>query len=158
MHTLVDFLTRVKGVEYILSVLTITGFILFIEILKPSPFRSLSKRIGEDLAFLREEGFRSFLRTVGRALAAPFIGLFYVIALPFLFAHTLLVELGGMAAEGVARALDAAGATAVFGWRPSEAYLSGRKGKRARKERGKGKDKEKAGEEGEAGPEDGEGK
>ena len=156
MHTLVDFLTRVKGVEYILSVLTITGFILYIEILKPSPFRSQSKRIGEDLASLREEGFRSFLRTVGRALAAPFIGLFYVIALPFLFVHTLLVELGGMAAEGVARALDAAGATAVFGWRPSEAYLSGRKEKRAKK--GKGKDPEKAGEDGKAGPEDGEGK
>jgi hypothetical protein len=153
MHTLVDFLTRVKGVEYILSVLTITGFILYIEILKPSPFRSLSKRIGEDLAFLREEGFRSFLRTVGRVFAAPFIGLFYVIALPFLFVHTLAVELGGMAAEGVARALDAIGATAVFGWRPSEAYLSGRKAKRAKK--GKGK----AGEEGKAGsPEDEEGK
>ena len=156
MHTLVDFLTRVKGVEYILSVLTITGFILYIEVLKPSPFRSLSKRIGEDLAFLREEGARRFLGTVGRAFAAPFIGLFYVLALPFLFVYTLAVELGGMAAEAMFRALDAVGATAVFGWRPSEAYLSGRKGKRAKK--GKGKDAEKAVQEGKAVPEDGEGK
>lgn len=153
MHTLVDFLTRVKGVEYILSVLTITGFILFLEVLKPAPFRSLSKRVGEDLAFLREEGFRKVLKTVGRAAATPFIGLFYVLSLPFLFVYFLAVELGGMAAEGVARALDAAGATAVFGWRPSEAYLAGRKGRKAGKKKA-GKEA-KAGEDGKAAPEDG---
>ena len=133
MHTLVDFLTRVKGVEYILSVLTITGFILFLEVLKPAPFKSLRKLIGEDVALLREEGFRSFMKTVGRAVAAPFIGLLYVLALPFLFVYTLAVELGGMAAEGMATALDAVGASAVFGWRPSEAYLAGRKARKARK-------------------------
>jgi len=133
MHTLVDFLTRVKGVEYILSVLTITGFILFIEVLKPAPFKSLRKLIGEDVAFLREEGFRSVMKTVGRAAAVPFIGLLYVLALPFLFVYTLAVELRGMAAEGMATALDAVGASAVFGWRPSEAYLAGRKARKAGK-------------------------
>ena len=133
MHTLVDFLTRVKGVEYILSVLTITGFILFLEMLKPAPFKSLRKLIGEDVAFLREEGFRNFMRTVGRAAAGPFIGLFYVVSLPFLFVYTLAVELGGMAAEGMATALDAVGASAAFGWRPGEAYLAGRKARKAKK-------------------------
>ena len=133
MHTLVDFLTRVKGVEYILSVLTITGFILFLEMLKPAPFRSLRKLIGEDIAFLREEGFRSVMKTVGRAAAGPFIGLLYVVSLPFLFVYTLAVELRGMAAEGMATALDAVGASAVFGWRPSEAYLAGRKARKAKK-------------------------
>jgi hypothetical protein len=133
MHTLVDFLTRVKGVEYILSVLTITGFILFLEVLKPAPFRSLRKLIGEDVAFLREEGFRSVMRTVGRAAAGPFIGLLYVVSLPFLFVYTLAVELRGMAAEGMASALDAIGASAVFGWRPGEAYLAGRKARKAGK-------------------------
>lgn len=133
MHTLVDFLTRVKGVEYILSVLTITGFILFIEVLKPAPFRSLRKLIGEDVAFLREEGFRSVMKTVGRAVTVPFIGLLYVIALPFLFVYYLAVELRGMAAERMATALDAVGASAVFGWRPSEAYLAGRKARKAEK-------------------------
>lgn len=142
MHTLVDFLTRVKGVEYILSVLTITGFILFLEVLKPAPFRSLRKLIGEDVAFLREEGFRSVMKTVGRAVAGPFIGLLYVIALPFLFVYTLAVELRGMAAEGMATALDAVGASAVFGWRPSEAYLAGRKARKARKTEKKGEDAE----------------
>jgi len=133
MHTLVDFLTRVKGVEYILSVLTITGFILFLEVLKPAPFRSLRKLIGEDVAFLREEGFRSVMKTVGRAVAGPFIGLLYVVALPFLFVYYLAVELRGIAAERMATALDAVGASAVFGWRPSEAYLAGRKAKKAKK-------------------------
>lgn len=133
MHTLVDFLTRVKGVEYILSVLTITGFILFIEVLKPAPFRSLRKLIGEDVAFLREEGFRSVMKTVGRAVTVPFIGLLYVFALPFLFVYYLAVELRGMAAERMATALDAVGASAVFGWRPSEAYLAGRKARKAEK-------------------------
>ena len=133
MHTLVDFLTRVKGVEYILSVLTITGFILFLEVLKPAPFRSLRKLIGEDVEYLREVGFRNVMKTVGRAAAGPFIGLLYVVSLPFLFVYTLAVELGGMAAEGMATALDAVGASAVFGWRPSEAYLAGRKARKARK-------------------------
>ena len=147
MHTLVDFLTRVKGVEYILSVLTITGFILFLEVLKPAPFRSLRKLIGEDVAYLREEGLRSVMRTVGRMAAGPFIGLLYVISLPFLFVYTLAVELRGMAAEGMAAALDAVGASAVFGWRPGEAYLAGKKAR-------KGKKAEKKDEEAE--PKDGE--
>ncbi len=133
MHTLVDFLTRVKGVEYILSVLTITGFILFLEVLKPAPFKSLRKLIGEDVAFLKAEGFRSVMKTVGRFVLGPFIGLLYVVALPFLFVYTLAVELGGMAAERMATALDAVGASAVFGWRPSEAYLAGKKARKAEK-------------------------
>jgi len=145
MHTLVDFLTRVKGVEYILSVLTITGFILFLEVLKPAPFQSLRKLIGEDVAFLREEGFRSFMKTVGRAVAVPFIGLLYVFALPFLFVYYLAVELRGMAAERMATALDAVGASAVFGWRPSEAYLAGRKARKAEKKDGKKDEKPEPG-------------
>jgi len=146
MHTLVDFLTRVKGVEYVLSVLTITGFILFLEMLKPAPFKSLRKLIGEDVAFLREEGFRSVMKTVGRFAAAPFIGLLYVAALPFLFVYYLAVELRGMAAERMAAALDTVGASAVFGWRPSEAYLAGRKARKAgKKEKKDGKAEPKDG-------------
>ncbi len=133
MHTYVDFLTRVKGIEYIISVLTITGFILFVEFLKPAPFKSLSKKIGDDVALLRQEGFQSFKTTLKRLVAAPFIGLLYVLALPFLFAYTLAVEIGGLAAEGMATAMDAVGASAVFGWRPSEAYLAGRKARKAKK-------------------------
>ncbi len=34
MHTLVDFLTRVKGIEYLISVLAITGFSMAVAVLK----------------------------------------------------------------------------------------------------------------------------
>lgn len=133
MHTLVDFLTRVKGVEYLVSVTAIAGFILYLEILKPAPFRTLSKHVGEEMAHLRQEGFRGVMRSLGRLVAGPFLGLVYVLALPFLFVYTLAVEAGGLAMEGMAKALDAVGANAVFGWRPSEAYLAGRKARKTKK-------------------------
>jgi hypothetical protein len=133
MHTLIDFTTHVKGVEYIISVLAITGYILYAEILKPKPFKTLAKSTGEDLEYLRKTGFRRTLRTVGRIAAAPFIGLAYVIALPFIFAYTLGAELLGMAAEGLEKALGMAGRSASFGWRPMEAYLGGKKEKRSEK-------------------------
>lgn len=142
MHTLIDFMTHVKGVEYVISVLAITGYILYAEILKPKPFKTLAKSAGEDLEYLRDTGFRHTLRTVGRIAAAPFIGLAYVIALPFVFVFTLGAELAGMAAEGLEKALGMAGRTASFGWRPMEAYLGGKKGKK--------KDKAEAAKESEA--------
>jgi hypothetical protein len=147
MHTLIDFTTHVKGVEYVISVLAITGYILYVEILKPKPFRSLKKTAGEDLDYLRDKGFRGAARTAGRIAAAPFIGLAYVIALPFLFVYTLGAELFRMAAEGIEKALGMAGRTAFFGWRPMEAYLGGRKERKKEKENAsspaKGEAKEK---------------
>jgi hypothetical protein len=143
MHTLIDFTTHVKGVEYIISVLAITGYILYAEILKPKPFKTLKQSAGEDLEHLRNAGYRNALRTVGRVAAAPFIGLAYVIALPFVFAYTLGAELVGMAAEGIEKALGMAGRTASFGWRPVEAYLGGKKDrKNKKKEKAESKEKE----------------
>jgi len=63
---------------------------------------------------------------VGQVAAAPFIGLAYIIALPFTFAYAL----ASMIANSV---LNLLGKEAAFGWRPLEAYLSGRK-KRKKKE------------------------
>lgn len=144
MHTLIDFTTHVKGVEYVISVLAIAGYILYAEILKPKPFKTLAKSTGEDLEYLRKTGFRGTMRTLGRVAAAPFIGLAYVIALPFIFAYTLGAELLGMAAEGIEKALGMAGGSASFGWRPMEAYLGGRKEKKNRKkEKAEAKAKEK---------------
>ncbi|HZW36742.1 MAG TPA: hypothetical protein VFF01_07340, partial [Candidatus Deferrimicrobiaceae bacterium] len=59
MHTLIDFTTHVKGVEYIISVLAITGYILYAEILKPKPFKTLKQSAGEELAHLRRSGYRN---------------------------------------------------------------------------------------------------
>ena len=55
MNTLFDFTTHIKGVEYILAVLFIAGYILYWEVLKPKPFSSLKKAAQEDLEF-RERG------------------------------------------------------------------------------------------------------
>lgn len=148
MHTLVDFLTRVKGIEYVISVLAITGFILYVEILKPKPFKALARNVKEDIDHLRASGGRNALRTVGRFASAPFIGLFYVISLPFLFVGTFAKELAGMAADALGRATGEARRTVFFGWRPTEAYLGGRKEKKDKgdKAAADGKDNEKEGE------------
>ncbi len=65
-------------------------------------------------------------------LAAPFIGLFYVIALPFISIATMAAlvarKLGGL----IFRLL---GNLVSFSWRPGEAYLGGKK----KKDRKKGK-------------------
>lgn len=144
MQTYVDFITHVKGVEYILSVLTIAGFIVFLEVLKPRPFRTILETTKDDLAYMKETGYATTLRTVKRMFAAPFIGLAYVIALPFVFTYALATELLRMAADGLERMLGLAGKTVFFGWRPMEAYFGGKKGKKEkeRKEQAKEDDKE----------------
>lgn len=140
MHTLVDFLTHVKGVEYVISVLAIAGFILFLEVLKPRPFRTLAENVREDAAFLRDMGPRAALRSVGRFVAAPLIGLLYVLSLPFLFAFTFARELSGLASEGLGKVFGLAGRSASFGWRPTEAYLGGKKDRKEKAEESEAKD------------------
>lgn len=134
MHTYVDFITHVKGIEYIISVLAIVGFILFLEILKPKPFETLIQSTQDDLDHMRKTGYEITFRTVKRMLAAPFIGLFYVLMLPFIFVYALGAELLRMAAEGYDVLLTTAGKFAFFGWRPMEAYLGGKKGRKGKKE------------------------
>ncbi len=135
MHTYVDFITHVKGVEYILSVLAIAGFILFLEILKPTPFRTLVRSTRDDIDHMRKIGYGGTAQTVKRMLAGPFIGLFYVILFPFLFLYALGSELSRMGSEAFERLLGMAGRTAFFGWRPTEAYLGGRKKGKEKKEK-----------------------
>ncbi len=63
-------------------------------------------------------------------LFAPFVGLAYVIVLPFISIATLIA----MAARKVLGGVLGLGRNLVFfGWRPSEAYLTGKKKKRGNK-------------------------
>ncbi|HWR59830.1 MAG TPA: hypothetical protein VN328_13165 [Thermodesulfovibrionales bacterium] len=126
MNSLYDFLTHVKGVEYIISVMFIAGYILYAEVLKPRPFRALVETGRDDIEFIRKTGYRNTMKTVGKIAAAPFIGLAYIVALPFAFSFALL----SAAVNGL---LSAAGKEATFGWRPTEAYLTGKKKKQERK-------------------------
>jgi len=69
--------------------------------------------------------------TIMMLLASPFIGLLYVVCLPFVGVATLAVAAGRKVLGGAA---SAAGKTISFGWRPVESYLAGRKkGKKAAK-------------------------
>jgi hypothetical protein len=134
MYTLFDFLSHVKGVEYIISVLFIAGFILYLEVLKPKPFKTLVHTSKDDLSYIKERGYRNTLRTIGRIFAAPFIGLFYVISLPFIFAYAVGLELIDLALKGLGSIFSVAGKNVTFGWRPQEAYFAGKKDRKKKAE------------------------
>jgi len=143
MYTLFDFITQVKGAEYLIAVSAIGLFILFWEVLKPRPFRSMVETAREDLSSIGQSGgYSGVFRTAGHMVAAPFIGLAYIVALPFVFLFALNLVL----LEGIARAIDvtavwmarmivantyalakAMNVSTSFGWRPQEAYFLGRK-------------------------------
>ena len=64
---------------------------------------------------------------VWNAIFAPFIGLAYAVAFPFMAMATIVILILKAVATTVA------GLTS-FGWRPAEAYLGGKKNSKKRKE------------------------
>jgi hypothetical protein len=123
MYTLVDFITHIKGVEYILSLLAIGGFLLFWEILKPAPFKTLVNTGRQDLEYIQHTGYGDVVRNIGKIAAAPFIGLAYLAAVPIGFAGALLIGGTNVALKGLGGIL---GRNMTFDWRPMEAYLTGK--------------------------------
>jgi len=127
MYTLVDFITHVKGIEYILSLTAIGGFLLFWEVLKPAPFKTVVATGKDDLNYIEQSGGAGHILTsVGKIAAAPFIGLAYVVMLPIGFFAALAIGAVNLAMKGAA---SVAGKSMTFEWRPVEAYLAGRKKK-----------------------------
>ncbi|MGD0281764.1 MAG: hypothetical protein ABSB95_05330 [Dissulfurispiraceae bacterium] len=120
MNTLFDFVTHIKGVEYLASVTFIAVYLIYSEFLKPRPFSTVVKAGKEDIEYLRKEGSHEVLKTMGRVITAPFVGLMYVAMLPFAFLLALVSTVAN-------KALGYAGKEMSFGWRPIEAYLSGKK-------------------------------
>lgn len=120
MHTLFDFITQIKTVEYLAAISAIGLYMLYWELLKPKPFKSVVEASRDDMRHIRTMGYSNAIKTIGKIVAAPFIGLAYVVALPLSFVYAL----GSAAVNGV---LTLAGREASFGWRPTEAYLSGKK-------------------------------
>lgn len=143
MYTLFDFITSIKGTEYLIAVSAIGLFILFWEALKPKPFKSMIETAREDLKYIGQSGgYGGVIRTAGRVAAAPFIGLAYIVALPFVFLFAVNLVL----LEGITRAIDVSAVwmarmivanthslakamdlSTSFSWRPQQAYLLGRK-------------------------------
>ncbi len=131
MYTLVDFLTHVKGVEYILALAGIAVFLFFWEFLKPAPFKTIADTGRDDRSYIKAAGgFRQVMKSVGRIASAPFIGLAYIVMLPVVFFISLAVSAVNFAVKEAARL---AGTSATFQWRPVEAYLAGRKKKKEKK-------------------------
>jgi hypothetical protein len=125
MYTLFDFITHVKGIEYIVSVLSIVLFMVFWEALKPKPFAAVVSAGKEDLAHLQQNG--GIMKYAGKIATAPFIGLLYIVMLPIGFFFVVLSELVNLGVKGVSTLM---GRDISFDWRPMEAYLSGRKKKK----------------------------
>jgi hypothetical protein len=126
MHTLYDFVTHIKIVEYLIAISCIALYIVYWEALKPKPFQTVAAAAKDDLTHIRETG--GALKTIGKIAAAPFIGLAYVAILPFSF----LFAIGSAAVNGLA---GAAGREASFGWSPVASYLTGRKRKKDEKKK-----------------------
>jgi len=68
---------------------------------------------------------------LGNLVMAPFVGLAYVIALPFIAIGTVIILVAKKVLLGVA---GLAGNLVSFGWRPLEAHLAGKKKNRKRKD------------------------
>src|SRR5574342_550800 len=116
MYTLVDFITHVKGIEYIMSLLAIAGFLLFWEVLKPTPFRTVVETGKDDLNYIEQAGgARHILKSVGKIAAAPFIGLAYIVMLPIGFFAALAIGAVNLAMKGAAHIT---GGSLTFEWRP----------------------------------------
>ncbi len=124
MHTLVDFVTHVKGIEYILSILFIAGFLLLWEVLKPRPFATVITSGKEDWKHLRGSGYRDIIKSLGKIAAAPFIGLAYILMVPVGFFFLILAEAVNLLTRGIALLT---GRNISFEWNPVEAYFTGRK-------------------------------
>jgi hypothetical protein len=136
MYTLVDFITHVKGIEYIMSLLAIAGFLLFWEALKPKPFRTVAETGKDDLNYIEQAGgAKHILKSIGKIAAAPFIGAAYIVLLPVGFFAALVIGVVNLAMKGIAAV---AGKSMTFEWRPVEAYLAGRKKKKEQKTGPKG--------------------
>ncbi|MGE5893523.1 MAG: sulfate respiration complex protein HmcD [bacterium] len=130
MHTLYDFVTHIKGVEYLIMLGTLAVFILFWEILKPRPFHSMANAGQEDLSYVRQTGFGNVFKTVGRIAAAPFIGIAYVVSVPFAFFFALFLGVIELLVKGANGLMAMLGTRVSFEWRPMEAYFTGKRKKK----------------------------
>lgn len=69
-------------------------------------------------------------RDIIALIAGPIMGLIYVICLPFIAVATVVILIGKKALGGV---LSLIRGLVSFGWRPTEAYLGGKKEKKLKK-------------------------
>ena len=102
------------------------GYIIYVEIMKPRSFKAIRETTKEELKSMEKTRDKGLLKTLGWIVAAPFIGLAFVVALPFAF-------LGVIGIAALSNIVTHKGMS--FGWRPMEAYLAGRKKRKREKKR-----------------------
>ena len=82
--------------------------------------------------YLVEETRLTGWQALVKLVTAPFVGLFYFLAIPFIAVGMILMVAGGKV-YGLLKPLTSNAVS--FGWRPMEAYLTGRKRDRKNKTR-----------------------
>lgn len=123
MYTMVDFVTHIKGIEYILSIVAIGGFLLLWEALKPKPFSTVVAAGTEDIEYIKKIGYEDMIKNIGKIVAAPFIGLAYLVILPIGFTAAIILGGANLMVKSVSGIF---GKNMSFDWRPMEAYFSGK--------------------------------
>lgn len=96
MVTLQEFLTMTKGIEYIIAVLFLVGYVAYWGMIKERPFAHMTDTVRDDLEYLRSRGYWTTVKTIGKLVGAPFVGLFYLVGLPFIFLFSLVYFTGKM--------------------------------------------------------------
>jgi len=91
MNTLFDFITHIKGVEYLLAIGFIGLFIMIWEALSPRPFSVMLATGRDDLGYMRRVGAKETVRTAVHAAAAPFLVIAYVAMVPVAFVAGLAI-------------------------------------------------------------------
>ena len=130
MYTLVDFITHIKGVEYIMSIMAIGGFLLFWEVLKPAPFRTLVSTGKQDIEYIKQKGYGDAMKSLGKIAAAPFIGIDYLVMLPIGLAAALMIGGTNLMLNGLSSILRE---NMLFDWRPNGGVLFRKKEERNRR-------------------------
>lgn len=109
MHTLFDFVTHVNKAMFGLALLSILGFIIFLEIFKAKPFEALKKSAADDAEYIKSQGKANMLQLFKNMAMAPVYFLIYLASVPVLYIQAM--------AEPVASG----------GWSPVRAYFAGRR-------------------------------
>ncbi len=121
MHTLFDFVTKVNGAQFLLSLLFILGFIVLAELFKTRPFAGLRERAADDVRFIKEQGKENRAQLFKNIAMAPVYFVQYLVSVPILFVQGMAEPLG------------------TVGWSPVRAYFAGRKNMKKTKGSDQGK-------------------
>ncbi|MDH5637295.1 MAG: hypothetical protein OEZ04_02270 [Nitrospinota bacterium] len=103
MKTMFDFITHIKGVEYLLAIGFIGLFILIWEALSPRPFGVMLATGKDDLNHMRHVGAREAMRTAVHTAAAPFLVIAYVATVPVAFVTGLALSVRHWLANRLAK-------------------------------------------------------